>query len=670
MPVTVAEKKTKLGDYSITELIERANYMRGLDLVSLCSAASGHSGGTLGIMDVCAALYLKVARHNPDEPLWVDRDRIIWSAGHKAPALYVSLAMSGYFPEEELMKLRMLGSPFQGHPHRLELPGVEISSGSLGQGFSVAVGVALAAKLDGKDHRIFTITSDGEHQEGSIWEAAMAAANYGLDNLVLILDKNRLQIDGTTEDIMDIDPIVDKYRAFKWHVEEVDGHNMEEIVSKLDFARNHNDTGKPVALICHTTKGKGVSFMEDVVGWHGKPPNRKELDQGLEELKLTETFDADALIALGQEYQKQVESRLAQNMPKFSRDFWWNGSDKMKVEMDPTRKGMGRALDKYGDDERVVCIGADISDSITISEFYKKHPERRQRFISAGVAEQNATTIAVGLAKEGKIPVFGTYGVFSSARNLDQLRVSVCYGNFNVLVVGAHGGISVGPDGATHQELEALFQITGLPNMHVAVPCDSIETERITKMLLFDIKGPKYIRFAREATPIVTTWDTPMKFGVANIHRMRQESDNMIDAFEICLSSDYANEKEDLTIISCGPETAEALRAAYILKTDFNIETRVVNMHTVKPIDKDAIIRAARETKAVITAEEHQVGGLGNLVAAVICNEPSLAGKTPPFGMIGVADRFGESGKPWQLIKEFGVAAEHIAQKAKELLKL
>ncbi len=670
MPVTVAEKKTKLGDYSITELKERANYMRGLDLVSLCSAASGHSGGTLGIMDVCAALYLKVARHNPDEPLWADRDRIIWSAGHKAPALYVSLAMSGYFPEEELMKLRMLGSPYQGHPHRLDLQGVEISSGSLGQGFSVAVGVALAAKLDGRDYRVFTMTSDGEHQEGSIWEAAMAAANYGLDNLVLILDKNRLQIDGTTKEIMDIDPIVDKYRAFKWHVEEVDGHNMEEIVSKLDFARNHNDTGKPVALICHTTKGKGVSFMEDVVGWHGKPPNRKELDQSLEELKLTETFDADALLALGQEYQKQVELRLAQKMPKFSRDFWWNGSDKMKVEMDPTRKGMGRALDKYGDDERVVCIGADISDSITISEFYKKHPERRRRFISVGVAEQNATTIAVGLAKEGKISVFGTYGVFSSARNLDQLRVSVCYGNFNVLVIGAHGGISVGPDGATHQELESLFQITGLPNMHVVVPCDSIETEKMSKVLLFDIVGPKYIRYAREATPIVTTWDTPMKFGVANVHRLRREADNMIDAFEICLSSDYANEKEDLTIISCGPETAEALRAAYILKTDFNIETRVVNMHTVKPIDKDAIIRAARETKAVITAEEHQVGGLGNLVAAVICNETSLAGKTPPFGMIGVADRFGESGKPWQLIKEFGVAAEHIAHKAKELLKL
>ncbi len=670
MPLVDSQKDTKSHDYTVEELKERANYMRGLDLVSLCSGASGHSGGTLDMMDICAALYLKIARHDSNDPSWEDRDRIIWSAGHKAPALYISLAMSGYFPEKELMKLRMLGSPFQGHPHRLDLPGVEISSGSLGQGFSVAVGVALAAKLNKKDYRVFVIASDGEHQEGSMWEAAMAAANYKLDNLILILDKNRLQIDGRTKNVMDIDPIVDKYKAFKWHVEEVDGHDMEDIVQKLDFARNHNHTGGPVALICHTTKGKGVSFMEDEVGWHGKPPNCEEMEKGLADLKLTDAFDVESLLNYGKSYQKEIERRLDNKMPKFSRDFWWNSDDKMKVEMDPTRKGMGRALSKYGDDERVVCIGADISDSITISEFYKKHPERSNRFISVGVAEQNGTTVAAGLAKEGKIPVFGTYGVFASARNMDQLRVSVCYGNYNVLIVGAHGGISVGPDGATHQELEAMFQIAGLPNMHLAVPCDSIETEKMTKTLLFDVVGPKYIRFAREATPIVTKWDTPLKFGEANIFRLRREAEQMVDAFDIYLASEYENENEDLAIISCGPETAEALRAAYILKTDYDIETRVVNMHTVKPMDKTAVIRAAQETKAVITAEEHQVGGLGNLVAAVICSEPTLAGKNPAFGMIGVNDRFGESGKPWQLIKEFGVAAEHIAQKAKELLKL
>ena len=340
----------------------------------------------------------------------------------------------------------------------------------------------------------------------------------------------------------------------------------------------------------------------------------------------------------------------------------------MKAEMDPTRKGMGRALDEYGDDERIVCIGADISGSITISDFYKNHPERKDRWISVGIAEQGGTTVAAGLAKEGKIPVFGTYGVFSSARNLDQLRISVCYNDVNVLIVGAHGGVSVGPDGATHQELEALFQVCGLPNMQVGCPVDSVETKRMMKTMLFDIVGPKYIRFAREATPIITDENTPFKFGVANIFRFRGEQPNFKDAFEVKFANEYKSEKEDLTIISCGPELAESLRAAWILKTDYNIETRVINMHTVKPLDQEAIIRAVAETKAIITAEEHQVGGFGNRIAGVIAANNS--DKPILFGMIGVKDRFGESGLPWQLIKEFELAAEFIAEKAKGLLKL
>jgi len=660
---------TFLPDYTIPELEERANYMRGLNEIALCSARSGHSGGTLSVMDICAALYLKVARHNPEDPSWCDRDRIIWSAGHKAPALYTSLAVSGYFPEMDLMTLRMLGSPLQGHPHRIDLPGVEVSSGSLGQGFSIGVGIALAAKLDARDYRVFVISSDGEQQEGSMWEAAMAAGHHRLDNLVLIIDRNRLQIDGLTDDVMNIEPLAEKYRAFGWEVDTVNGHDMAALVSALDHSRNRNDSGKPVVLICDTHKGRGVSFMEDRVEWHGKPPKLAELEALLKELALEDRFDLPAMLDYGVRYQIDVEASLNDELPPFSRDFWWHGEGTMAVAMDPTRKGFGRALEKHGDDERIVCLGADISDSITISDFHKNHPERADRFISLGIAEQNATTVAAGLAKEGKLPVFGTYGVFASARNLDQLRVSVCYGNYNVLVAGAHGGISVGPDGATHQELESIFQITGLPNMRMAIPCDSIETEKMTRLLLFDIVGPKYLRFAREATPVITKPDTVLRFGEANIFRLRREADRFVDAFDIIPSSEYVSEGEALTIISCGPETAEALRAAYILKTDYDLETRVVHMHTVKPLDESAIVRAATETGAVITAEEHQVGGLGNLVAGVILRRQAEIARQVKFAMIGIPDRFGESGQPWQLIKRFGVSAEHIAAKAKELLK-
>jgi transketolase len=652
---------------TIEELKERANYMRGLNLVSLCCAASGHSGGTLSMMDILAALYLKVARHDPKNPSWEDRDRIIWSAGHKAPALYVSLAVSGYFAEEELAKLRALYAPYQGHPHRLELPGVEISSGSLGQGFSVAVGVALAARLNKKDYRVFVVSSDGEHQEGSMWEAAMCAANFKLNNLTLILDRNRLQIDGNTEDVMQLEPLVEKYRAFGWNVIEIDGHNMEKILAALEKGYS-NTSDKPTCIMAITTKGKGVSFMEDIAGWHGKPPNREEMEKGLADLGLTGTFDLEKYFKIAADYQAEVEKKLNEKTPGFSRSYWWNTGDGMKVEMDPTRKGLGRTLDQYGDDERVVCIGADISDSITISQFYKNHPERKDRWISVGVAEQGGTTVAAGLAKEGKLPVFGTYGVFSSARNLDQLRVSVCYGNYNVMIIGAHGGVSVGPDGATHQELEALFQMCGLPNMRVCAPCDSIEAKKATRILLFEVVGPKYIRFAREATPVITRDETPFVFGKANIYRFRGEKENFIDAFEVCLAEKYKNENEDITLIGCGPETAEACRAAWILKQEYGIEARVVNMHTLKPLDRPTIIRAAKETGAILTCEEHQVGGLGNWIASTVLCDSESAGRKMLFDMLGVDDRFGESGKPWQLIKEFGLSAEHIADRAKKLL--
>ena len=296
----------------------------------------------------------------------------------------------------------------------------------------------------------------------------------------------------------------------------------------------------------------------------------------------------------------------------------------MKVKMEPTRKGFGQSLQNNGDDERVVCLGLDISGSITISDFYAGKPERKNRWISMGIAEQSATAAAVGLAREGKLPVFGTYGTFAAARNLDQIRVSICYGNFNVLIAGAHGGVSVGPDGATHQALEDLFAMCGLPNMSVVVPCDAIETRKATDYLLLQHVGPKYIRFAREATPIVTREDTPFVFGMANVSRLRREAPEMIDAFETVLASHYEDEGEDLSIIACGPMVPEAMRAAWILKKEFGYETRVVNMHTMKPIDEAAIIRAARETGVVVTAEEHQIGALAWRVSGVITESPEL----------------------------------------------
>jgi len=653
-------------DYSIEELQYAANLMRGYDLVVLAAAASGHAGGTLSIMDITAALYLKVANHDPKNANWEDRDRIIWSAGHKAPALYLGLAFAGFHKPEDVVTLRKLGSPYQGHPHWVKVPGVEVSSGSLGQGLSVAVGTALAGKLEGKQHKVFCIMGDGEQQEGSIWEAAMEAAHYKLDNLIGIVDKNALQIDGRVSDVMNIEPLDKKYRAFGWEVLQCDGHDMQQVVETLEKART--TMGKPTVILAETVKGKGVSFMENVAGWHGKAPSVEEMIKGLTELGLDKQIPYARLLEKAKQFQAEVDKTLDAKLPKFSRNYWWNSDSRMKVSMKPTRMGFGQSLAENGDDKRVVCLGLDISGSITISEFYAGKPERKDRWISMGIAEQSATAAAAGLAREGKLPVFGTYGTFAAARNLDQLRVSVCYGEFNVLVAGAHGGVSVGPDGATHQALEDLFNVLGLPNMQVVVPCDAVETRKATTHLLLKQPGPKFIRFAREATPIVTSEDTPFVFGKANVIRLRHETDYFIDAFETVLAEQYANEHEDVSIIACGPMVPEAMRAAYILKQEFGYETRVINLHTLKPIDNAAIVRAGIETGAIVTAEEHQIGALAWRVSGILTESPELYGVPLITGAIGVKDRFGESGYPWELIKEFEVSAEHIVQKAAELM--
>ena len=670
MPIVNSSTQELVREFSLKELEQAARLMRGYDLVALCAAGSGHSGGTLSMMEIVAALYLKVASHDPRDPDWKERDRIIWSAGHKAPALYLGLGFAGYFPIEDIVTLRKLYSPFQGHPHRLKLPGVEVSSGSLGQGLSIAVGLALAGKLDNGKHTIFCIMGDGEQQEGNIWEAVMEASHYKLDNLVGIIDRNRLQIDGWVKDVMNVEPLEERYRSFGWEVIEVDGHDIPQVVDGLQKAKATPVAGKPTVIIANTVKGKGVSFMENAAGWHGKAPSYGEMIKGLEELGLKQTIAYDALLKSANKYQKEVEITLAERTPSFSRDYWWNSDSKMKVKMEPTRKGFGLSLANNGDDERVVCLGLDISGSITISDFYAGKPERKKRWFSMGIAEQSATAAAVGLARDGKLPVFGTYGTFAAARNLDQIRVSICYGNFNVLIAGAHGGVSVGPDGATHQALEDLFAMCGLPNMSVVVPCDAVETRKATDYLLLQHVGPKYIRFAREATPIVTREATPFVFGMANVIRLRCEAPEMMDAFETVLAPNYVNEKEDLSIIACGPMVPEAMRAAWILKQEFGYETRVINMHTMKPIDESAIVRAAKETGVVVTAEEHQIGALAWRVSSIITGRPELYGLPVITGAIGVKDRFGDSGAPWELIKEFEVSAEHIAQKALELLEI
>ncbi len=658
--------KTTISEDEVRRLEGIARELRAYDIASIYAATSGHPGGTLSIIDVETVLYFHTMKHQPENPAWPERDRVYWSAGHKAPALYVALARAGYFPMEEAMCLRQLGSPCQGHPNCLELEGIEMSSGSLGQGLGVAVGSALSARLDGSDHRVYCLMGDGEQQEGSVWEAAMAAAQFKLDNLCAIVDRNRLQIDGRVKDVMNIEPIEDKYKSFGWNVITIDGHDIEQIADAFEQAKAAK--GMPTVIVADTIKGKGVSFMEDQAGWHGVAPKKEQFEQAIKELlppSIPEPRMME-LLAYAANRANEAGKKAKSKLPTFSRSYWWNAEDNMKVDMDPTRMGFGRQLAKCGDNPRVVTLHADISNSICITDFEKADESRKNRVFSVGIAEQNMMAVAAGLAKEGKIPITGTYGVFAAGRAWDQIRTSICYANLNVKIAGAHGGISVGPDGATHQALEEISLMAILPNMNLFVPADSVETAKATCTAINQIEGPVYIRYAREATPIISSENTPFVFGKANVIRYRGARERFLDAFETLLADDYRNENEDLAIIACGPMVPEAMRAAYILKEEFGLETRIVNVHTVKPLDKDAVKRAAEETGAVLTAEEHQVGGFGNIIASAILGQVT---KPVAFDMIGVQDRFGESGQPWELMQEFGLCAEHVAAKAQEVLK-
>jgi transketolase len=273
----------ELHEEKVKFLEEKANEIRQLIIEMLLEAGSGHSAGPLGMADIFSAFYFHILRHNPQKPDWPDRDRLILSNGHICPVRYAAMALSGYFPIEELKTLRKINSRLQGHPHRTALPGVETTSGPLGEGISQAIGIAYAGILDKKDYHVYCITSDGEIQEGNTWEALMWLGNNPLPNLTIIIDRNYIQIDGFTEDVMPLEPLRQKLEAFKLHVLEVDGHNIRAFVDAIREAQS--EWRRTSVIIAYTIPGKGVSFMEKKFEWHGKPPNKEEAKKALEELR-------------------------------------------------------------------------------------------------------------------------------------------------------------------------------------------------------------------------------------------------------------------------------------------------------------------------------------------------------------------------------------------------
>ena len=267
----------------LTQLQEQANLCRQGIIRSLLAAGSGHSAGPLDMADIFTALYQHVMRHDPKNPMWPDRDRLLLSCGHITPVRYSAMAYAGYFPVEELATLRKFGSRLQGHPERVRLPALETTSGPLGEGLAQGTGMALAAKTDGASWRVYVVTSDAEHQCGLHWEAVLTAAKFKLNNLINIIDRNFIQIDGSTEDVMPLEPLADKYRAFNWNVIECDGNDIAQFIDAIEKA--HASAERPSVIIAHTVPGKGVAYMEGDYTWHGKPPNKEQAETALRELE-------------------------------------------------------------------------------------------------------------------------------------------------------------------------------------------------------------------------------------------------------------------------------------------------------------------------------------------------------------------------------------------------
>ena len=533
------------------------------DILSMTHAAgSGHPGGSLSAVEILVSLYFGQMRLDPARPDDPNRDRFLLSKGHAAPLLYSVLARRGYFDPALLPTLRQLGSPLQGHPHMAKLPGLDCSSGSLGQGLSIANGLALAARRTGRTYRTYCLLGDGELQEGQVWEAAMTAAHFALDTVCAIVDDNGVQLDGPTCEVINVAPLADKFR-----------------------------------------EGQGGLL-------HGGPARLAR--QGPQRPRA------------GRRPGRAGGRRYPMN---------WN-----QIPRIPQRDGYGQGLlDLCAARPDVVVLDADVAASTRTNWVRDRFPDH---FYNLGISEQDLVGTAAGLALGGQIPYVSTYGVFLSGRAFDQIRTTVCYNNLKVRFGGAHAGISVGPDGATHQALEDLALARVLPHMTVIAPCDSAQTRKAV-LAAVDWPGPVYFRFGREAVPVITDETTPFTIGKARL----------------------VQRGRDCAVLACGAMVYEALVAAQALAAQ-GISLTVVDLHTIKPLDEAAIQEAARSCGALVTAEEHQLaGGLFGAVSEVVVRTCPV-----PMEAVAVQDTFGESGPPEALLVRYGLNADAIAQAVRRCL--
>ena len=606
------------------DLASLAQQARWQVIKTVTNAKAGHIGGPLSMMDLLVTLYFEELRVDPSDPRADDRDRFVLSKGHAAIGLYSVLALRGFLPLDELATFDKGDSRLQGHPDVTRLPGLDSSTGSLGQGLSVGVGMALGARMGQKDFHTWVMLGDGEIQEGMIWEAVQVAARYKLSNLTAIVDRNGLQQFGlpssaetTLTDRGDRrDPwfgvdLAAVFQAFGWRVVEINGHDYGQIRNAYKLARAGDY--ERAAYCHHRAHGerKGPVLGRRRVHLAQHCPNRRRLRKGPPRARARRARDSRQLP------HEQERSPGVKAM----RDVW---GDKL-VELGAT-------------DPRTVVLDGDLGNSTKVDKFAKAHPER---FFQMGIAEQNLVGAAAGLASVGYVPWTSSFAVFFTHRAIDPIRMLVAQSHANVKIVGSYSGLLIGAVGKTHLDVQDLAIMRAMPDMTVLSPAD--EAELISMMDWAQAyEGPVYLRIVRDAVPDV--FDADYTFTPGAVYRLREGT--------------------DVAMVSTGPQVSRVL-AASVQLAEQGVAATVVHVPCIKPLDEDALRDSVAGHDLVVTVEEHSVmGGLGGLVAETL----TATGPSPRIERIGINDTWGESAGNDFMLTKYGLSPELVSERVLSVL--
>ena len=607
---------------SIDVLKEKGRRLRIHSLTATTAAGSGHPSSCLSAADLVSVIFFREMRYDPSDPHNPENDRFILSKGHAAPLLYAAYAEAGIIDESQLITLRRLDSDLEGHPTP-RLPWVEVATGSLGQGLSAGLGMALAARVNHLTYDTYVLLGDGECAEGAVWEAAALAGYYDVSNLYTVIDVNGLGQSQQTMHRFDVENFAAKFHAFGWHAVTVDGHNYSEIIEA--FAKCRQEAGsKPRVIVACTFKGKGVSLLENLEGWHGKALPKQDLDKALAELSEPHASDG---------FRPNPRPRPEREERPVNIDI---AVSRKIGESVATREAYGDALVKLAEkNHRIVALDGDTKNSTYSEKLLKARPDR---FFEMFIAEQNMVGVAAGMAARGLIPFVSTFAVFLT-RAFDQIRMAGV-SRANIKFCGSHAGVSIGEDGPSQMGLEDLAMFRAVPGSIVLYPSDGVSAERLVAEAA-GVRAICYIRTTRPKTPVLYGNDERFPIGGSKIPRR--------------------SEQDRVTVVGAGITVHEALKAAETLAAE-GIRIRVIDAYSVKPVDRATILASAKETgeKVVVVEDHYEEGGLGDAVLNAVGNAARIV-------KLAVRE-IPRSGPPEALLDAYGISSKHVAKAVKSLL--